>query len=139
MQAYLEVNSRLARSYAGTATAHDIAGTATSDDIEGPIRRLIHGDWPSGRAWRWFVAAEAVRLADPAECIRRLERSTETARAARSPFILALAEVGLLAAALHAGDHPTALHLFPEAIRGWQRTGSWFQQWTTSEQGPGRR
>jgi hypothetical protein len=80
-----------------------------------------------------------VRLADPAECIRRLERSTETARAARSPFILALAEVGLLAAALRAGDHPTALHLFPEAIRGWQRTGSWFQQWTTSEQGPGRR
>ena len=90
VQAYLEANGWLARIY---------AGTATPEDVEGPVRRLVHGDWPSGRAWGWFVAGEAVRMADPAECIRRLQRSTEIARAARSPFILALAEVGLLAAA----------------------------------------
>jgi hypothetical protein len=122
VQAYLEANGWLARSY---------AGTATGEDVEGPVHRLVHGEWPSGRAWGWFVAAEAVRMADPAECIRRLQRSTEIARAARSPFILALAEVGLLAAALRTGDHATAVRLFPEAIRGWQRAGSWFQQWTT--------
>ena len=122
VQAYLEANGWLARIY---------AGTATPEDVEGPVRRLVRGGWPSGRAWGWFVAGEAVRMADPAECIRRLQRSTEIAHAARSPFILALAEVGLLAAALRTGDHATAVRLFPQAIRGWQRAGSWFQQWTT--------
>jgi hypothetical protein len=122
VRAYLEANVGLARSY---------AGTADPSDNDRPTADLIHGDWPTGRAWGWYVAAEAVRLTDPWESLRRLDRAVDEARRVESVFIQGLAEVGMVAAALRVGDHATALRLFPEAIRGWQRSGSWLQQWTT--------
>lgn len=95
-------------------------------------------DWPSGRAWVWYVAAEAFRAADPAECARRLDQAIDLAHAlgsvfieGGSVFIEGVARVGMLAAALRLGDHATALRLFPDVLRGWQRSGSWFQQWTS--------
>ncbi len=122
IRAYLQANVGLARSY---------AGTATEAEIEGPAVTLQGVDWPSGRAWGWYVAAEAVRAADPAECIRRLGQAIDLARAVGSVFIEGVARVGMLAAALRLGDHATALRLFPDVLRGWQRSGSWFQQWTS--------
>ena len=72
VRAYLEANVGLAHSY---------AGTATEAEIEAPAVALQDVDWPSGRAWGWYVAAEAVRAADPAECIRRLGEAIDLARA----------------------------------------------------------
>jgi hypothetical protein len=121
-RANFEANACLARSYAGISTA---------TDIDGPTGALRRGDWPSGRAWGWYVAAESVRLDDPADCIRRPKQAIDLARLVGSVFIQGLAEVGIAAAALRIGDRMTALRLLPDILRGWQRSGSWFQQWTT--------
>jgi predicted ATPase/DNA-binding SARP family transcriptional activator len=122
LRANFEANAGLARSYAGISTAAD---------IDGPTGALRRGDWPSGRAWGWYVAAEAVRLDDPAESIHRLKQAIDLARPVGSVFIQGLAEVGIAAAALRIGDRVTAIRLLPDIVRGWQQSGSWFQQWTT--------
>jgi predicted ATPase len=122
VRACFAANVGLARSY---------AGTATPGELDASTRALQRGDWPSGQAWGWYVSAEAVRLTDPAESLRRLERALDLARGVGSVFIQNLAEVGRLAAALRLGDHATALRGVSDVIRGWQRSGSWSQQWTT--------
>ncbi len=46
-------------------------------------------------------------------------------------YVEGVAMVSLLSAAVVAGDHGVAVATFPDAVRHWQRSSMWVQQWTT--------
>ena len=69
--------------------------------------------------------------ADPAECIHRLERAIDLARRRRIGVHPGPGGVGYARRRASYRRPPHALRLFRTCVRGWQRSGSWFQQWTT--------
>lgn len=86
---------------------------------------------PTGRAWARYVEGEIGLVDDPAEAVVALRDAVSLARSVGTGFVEGVAMVSLISAAVRTGDHRTAVATLPDAVRHWQRSGMWVQQWTT--------
>ena len=114
----------LARLYGGQPTAAQAALPAV-------VRRAREVGAPTALAWASFLEGEVLLVTDPTAAVGPLREAVVGARAVGTAYVEGVAMVSLLSAAVRSGDHGVAVTTFPDAVRHWQRSGMWVQQWTT--------
>ena len=116
--------SSSARLYGGQPTAAQAALPAV-------VRRAREVGAPTALAWACFLEGEVRLVTDPLAAVEPLREAVVGARAVGTAYVEGVAMVSLLSAAVRSGDHGVAVETFPDAVRHWQRSGMWVQQWTT--------
>ena len=124
MQTILLGDVVLARLYGGQPAAAHAA-------LPVVVRRAREVGAPTTLAWASFLEGEVLLVTDPPAAVAPLREAVVRARAVGAAYVEGVAMVSLLSAAVRAGDYGVAVATFPDAVRDWQRSGMWVQQWTT--------
>jgi len=114
----------LARLYRG-------ALASASDALPAVVRRAREVGCPTGLAWARFLEGEVRLASDPLGAVTSLREAVALARSVGTVYVEGVALVSLLSAAVRTGDRLVAVATFLDAVRHWQRSGMWVQQWTT--------